>query len=199
MTLSLVLFSMLAVDGGSFVPETPASAPAAAPVTAPRMAPLTARATVRDTGGKALGTLTLTEGPQGVLVQGTLRLPRTQKKPGAPTGHHAFHFHEVGRCDPPFASAGGHFNPDKKLHGFHTPGGAHAGDLPNLVRPASGELAFETFASGVTLSPGPRSLLDADGSAVVLHAQGDDYASQPAGSAGDRMACGVVHVGPARL
>jgi len=73
-----------------------------------------------------------------------------------------------------------------------SPAGPHAGDLPNLVVPASGKLDFELFAPGLTLGSGPVAVLDADGTALVIHAKGDDYASQPAGDSGDRIACGVL-------
>jgi superoxide dismutase, Cu-Zn family len=141
-------------------------------------------ATLKDRQGKTVGTLTITETPHGLLVRGTLD--------GLPPGPHALHFHETGKCEPPFATAGGHFNPGQKTHGMLTPGGPHAGDLPNLVVPASGKLDFEIFAPGLTLSSGPTAVLDADGSAVVLHARADDHQSQPAGDSGDRIACAVV-------
>jgi Cu-Zn family superoxide dismutase len=71
-------------------------------------------------------------------------------------------------------------------------GGPHAGDLPNIFVPADGKLSVEILEPNVTLAAGPRSLLDADGSAIVLHATADDYMTDPAGNAGGRIACGVV-------
>lgn len=70
--------------------------------------------------------------------------------------------------------------------------GPHAGDLPNINVPASGQLSFEFMANGVMLDAGQKGLLDANGSALVLHAKPDDYRSAPSGAAGDRLACGVV-------
>jgi len=102
------------------------------------------------------------------------------------------HFHETGKCEPPFESAGGHFNPGKKAHGVLDLGGSHAGDLPNVVVPAGGKLEFELFVPGLTLAAGPSSVLDADGTALVIHAKADDYRTQPAGDSGDRIACGVI-------
>ena len=72
------------------------------------------------------------------------------------------------------------------------PAGPHAGDMPNLVVPKDGALEFEFFVQGLTLAPGPSSVFDADGTAIVLHAKADDYRSQPAGDSGDRIACGAV-------
>ena len=91
-----------------------------------------------------------------------------------------------------FTSAGGHFAPGGTKHGLLSVMGPHAGDLPNVFVPADGKLSFEVLAKDVTLAPGPRSIFDADGSAVMLHAMGDDYTTDPAGNAGGRIACGVV-------
>jgi Cu-Zn family superoxide dismutase len=139
---------------------------------------------LRDLKGKSVGTVMLLESAHGLLLRGAVT--------GVSPGTHAIHFHETGKCEPPFTSAGGHFNPEKKAHGVLDRGGSHAGDLPNLVVPASGKLEFELFAPGLTLAAGPGSVLDADGTALVLHARADDYRTQPAGDSGDRIACGVV-------
>ena len=143
-----------------------------------------ATAVMHDRQGRSVGVVALTETPGGLLVRGSLQ--------GLPAGPHAIHLHETGRCEPPFTSAGGHFNPAHRTHGVLDPGGMHGGDLPNLVVPASGKLDFETFAPGLTLAPGPSSVFDADGTAIVIHAKRDDYRTQPAGDAGDRIACGIV-------
>ena len=139
---------------------------------------------LEDLKGKKVGTVMLVDTPHGLLVRGALT--------GLPPGTHAIHFHETGKCEPPFKTAGGHFNPEKKSHGVLDPGGSHAGDLPNLVVPANGKLDFELFVAGLTLGPGPDSVLDADGTALVIHAKADDYRTQPAGDSGDRIACGVI-------
>ena len=132
-----------------------------------------------------VGAVQLTETPHGVLL-------RLALKGGAP-GEHAFHIHAVGKCEPPFTSAGGHFNPASKKHGLAVAEGSHAGDMPNLHIPASGELVVEILNGGVTLAKGkPNSVFDTDGSAIVIHAGVDDYKSDPTGNAGDRIACGVI-------
>ena len=145
----------------------------------------TAKAALQTADGKDAGSVTLTQTPSGVLLALTVK--------GLPPGEHAFHVHEVGKCEAPFTSAGGHFNPDKKKHGLMVAEGAHAGDMPNLHIPASGELAVEVHNAAITLEKGkPNSLFDADGSAVIIHAGKDDYKSDPTGEAGGRIACGVV-------
>jgi Cu-Zn family superoxide dismutase len=101
--------------------------------------------------------------------------------------------HAVGRCDPPFDSAGSHFNPVVKVHGYLNEGGPHAGDLPNVHVPESGILEFEILAANVTLRAGKSNpLLDQDGAALVIHAGPDDYKTDPSGASGSRLACGVI-------
>lgn len=111
---------------------------------------------------------------------------------GLSAGQHGFHLHAVGRCAAPdFTSAGGHLNPLGNEHGASNPDGRHVGDLPNIdVKPAgSGSLTADL--------PGTRAqvekwVFDADGTAVVIHAQADDYRTDPTGNAGGRVACGVL-------
>ena len=142
-----------------------------------------ARATLRTASGGSAGVVTLQETPNGLLVTADLA--------GLPAGTHAMHFHTVGRCDPDFAAAGGHFNPAGRQHGLRNPQGKHAGDLPNVNVPETGALRVELLLTDVSLS-GKNALLDADGSAVVIHALADDYVTDPAGGAGARIACGVI-------
>jgi superoxide dismutase, Cu-Zn family len=158
------------------------SPPASPAPPSPAMAPKAIQ--LHDLKGKQVGTVMLVDTPHGLLVRGALT--------GLPPGTHAIHFHETGKCEPPFKSAGGHFNPTRKAHGMLDPAGLHAGDLPNLVIPKGGKLEFELFAEALTLSEGSNSVLDADGTALIIHANPDDYHSQPSGDAGDRIACGVI-------
>ncbi|MSO77949.1 MAG: superoxide dismutase family protein [Alphaproteobacteria bacterium] len=145
----------------------------------------TARAAIHDAEGKPIGTVALLQTPHGVLLTGNLeRLP---------PGPHAFHVHSVGKCEPPFTSAEGHFNPGGKKHGLLVADGPHAGDLPNIHVPASGATTIEVLAPGLSLVAGaPGYLFDTDGSALVIHAGVDDYKSDPTGNAGGRLACGIV-------
>lgn len=145
----------------------------------------TAKAELRDATGKSIGIVVMNETPHGVLMHATLM--------GAPPGVHAFHVHATGTCEPPFTSAGGHFNPAGKQHGAMNEMGMHGGDMPNVIVPADGNLAFDVLNSSVTLAGGaPNSLFKAGGTALMLHGGADDYKSDPAGSAGPRIACGVV-------
>lgn len=144
-----------------------------------------ATAELKNREGQTIGRARLTATPNGVLVRVNLDK--------ASAGEHAFHIHQTGKCEAPaFTSAGGHFNPGNKAHGFMDAKGPHAGDLPNIHVGTGGSLAFEYLAHGVTLGSDAKGLLDADGAAIVIHAKPDDYRTDPAGAAGDRIACGVV-------
>lgn len=160
-------------------------AAAVALVTALPAAAQTASAPLKDAQGKEVGSANLVQTPRGVLINLSVK--------GLPPGEHAFHVHAVGKCEAPFTSAGGHFNPDNKKHGLMANEGAHAGDMPNLHIPQSGDLTIEVLNAAVTLDKGkPNSLFDNDGSALVIHAGTDDYKTDPTGDAGGRIACGVV-------
>ncbi len=153
---------------------------AAAPVSAQTMA----KAALKDRSGKAVGDVDLVQMPNGVLLKLSIK--------GLPPGERAFHIHAVGKCEAPFTSAGGHFNPGGHKHGMMA-GPGHAGDMPNLHILQSGELTVEILNTAVSLEKGkPNSVFDADGSAIVVHDGPDDYKSDPAGNAGDRIACGVI-------
>jgi Cu-Zn family superoxide dismutase len=144
-----------------------------------------AQAELKDASGKTVGEVNLLQTVNGVLIRLSVK--------GLPAGEHAFHVHSVGKCEPPFTTAGDHFNPASKKHGLEAANGAHAGDMPNLHIPSSGDLSVEAVNTMITLAKGhPNSVFDADGSAVVIHAMPDDYKSDPAGNAGDRIACGVI-------
>jgi superoxide dismutase, Cu-Zn family len=144
-----------------------------------------AQAVFVNTEGKEIGGVILTETPHGVLIEFTvINLPR---------GEHGFHIHETGSCETPdFQSAGGHYNPLDKKHGYLTKDGYHAGDLPNQFIEEDGLMRGSLFNPNITLSKSDTSLFDFDGSALVVHADPDDYSSQPAGAAGARIACAVI-------
>lgn len=146
-----------------------------------------ATAELKDKDGKSVGMASFTEAGNGVRV-------RVEVK-GLSAGLHAVHIHAVGKCEAPaFTSAGGHFNPAQKKHGYKSPDGAHAGDLPNMLVAKDGSGRFEALTDAVTLRSGANSVFDADGSALVVHAGVDDHTTDPTGNAGDRAACGVIMV-----
>jgi Cu-Zn family superoxide dismutase len=171
-------------------PATPSPAPAR-PVAAPapsRSAATfrTATATIRDAAGIRVGDATFTDSYAGLIIAGSVE--------GLGIGAHGIHIHDVGKCDAPFTSAGGHFNPEKRKHGFRSPEGHHLGDLPNIDVPASGRLRFEFLVPDVALG-GENGLLGGNGSAVVIHSTRDDFLTDPAGNSGARLACGVIVAG----
>jgi len=103
----------------------------------------------------------------------------------------------VGKCEPPsFDSAGPHFNPGNTHHGIMV-GPGHAGDAPNLHIPPIGELEVEMVDAAITIDMDkPNSVFHPDGTAVVIHGGKDDYMTDPAGNAGNRIACGVISQSP---
>lgn len=144
----------------------------------------TAQADFLGLGGSESGRATMTEGAGGVLFEIEVSgLP--------PRKWVALHIHETGACDPTSSheSAGGHFNPDDKEHGFLAANGPHAGDMPNQYVGDDGVMRAQVFNGMVTLKEGDRSIR---GRAVVVHAGFDDYRTGPAGGAGDRLACAVI-------
>lgn len=147
-----------------------------------------ANTTFRGTGGTDVGSASLAEGPSGVLIRLDLK--------GLTPGWHAIHFHAKGDCsDAAFAASGGHINhATPRPHGLLNPQGPDFGDLPNVFVGADGTTKAEVFSALVSFSgAGDRpALRDADGSALVIHANPDDHTSQPIGGAGGRVACAVI-------
>jgi len=134
-----------------------------------------------NSAGQSVGSVRMWQTPGGV----TFRIAAS----GLPHGNHGIHVHSVGRCVPPkFESAGPHWNPAGAKHGFNNPAGPHRGDLPNVTVAANGVLHEAVSLAGASFP----ALLDADGSALVLHAAPDDYATDPSGNSGDRIACAVI-------
>ena len=144
-----------------------------------------------NSSGQSVGTVRAWQTAGGV----SFRIDAT----GLPHGIHGLHVHAVGRCDPPdFASAGPHWNPAARKHGMNNPAGPHAGDLPNVEVAANGVLGTTVALPRATLVGGggaAGSLIDADGAALVLHGQADDYVTDPSGNSGPRIACAVLRPG----
>jgi Cu-Zn family superoxide dismutase len=171
--LSLLAGSALADDAKKPVPEK--KPPAAKPVTVK----------LSDAKGKTVGTAKLEADPGGVKI--TLAVKDLS------AGEHAIHIHETAKCEgPDFKSAGGHFNPEHKKHGKDNPEGAHAGDMPNFTADAKGASTQSVVAPGVTLDDGPHGVFTGGGTALVIHEKADDMKSDPAGNAGNRIACGLI-------
>jgi len=164
---------VLLVGGAAFADPIPPKAP-------------TAKAVLVNAKGEEAGTATFEEMPGGIRVG----LKVSKLSPG----FHAFHIHDAGKCEPPdFKSAGPHFNPTHKKHGWMNTEGHHAGDLPNLTVGNDGTGALDALMAGVTLTgSGENSLFHSGGTSVVIHAQGDDNKTDPSGNSGDRVACGVI-------
>ena len=151
----------------------------------------TASAELRDPQGNPVGTAEFAEGANGVSIAVNIT-------GGIEPGVHAIHIHEKGDLSSSdFKSAGDHFNPTGAEHGFDNPRGPHAGDLENITVAEDGTASYQTVNERITLSGGPNSIFDEDGSALVVHAMADDYRTDDhpdsgPGTSGDRIAAGAI-------
>ncbi|MEK3936813.1 superoxide dismutase family protein [Sporosarcina sp. FSL W7-1349] len=172
----VILVAVLALTGCGKSAQMPVSGESMEPVSA----------TLLNTKGEEIGKAHLEEQTEGVTI--------SLQAEGLSPGIHGIHIHETGVCTPPdFESAGAHLNPAGKQHGFENPKGFHAGDLPNIEVPEDGKVVTQITTAEVTLKKGePNSLLDGDGSALVIHADPDDYKTDPAGNSGARIACAAI-------
>jgi superoxide dismutase, Cu-Zn family len=140
---------------------------------------------LKDLQGAVVGTATLKAAAGGGV---SIALDVKNLAPG----EHAFHVHQVAKCEPPFATAGPHFNPDAKKHGMENPDGSHAGDMNNITVGAGGTAKVTVVNKQVSLGTGANSVFANGGTSLVIHAKPDDMKTDPSGNAGDRIACGVI-------
>lgn len=152
--------------------------------------PQSVQVTLTDRQGQRVGTATLT--PQQEAVEVSIQVS------GLSPGEHGVHIHSTGACEPPdFKSAGPHFSPDDSSHGFLDQNGPHAGDLPMLsIGEQGGVTSYAFKTSRVSLDK--QSLLDPDGSSLIIHAKPDDYYTDTGGGTGDRIICGVISPAPSQ-
>jgi len=141
---------------------------------------------IKNGDGKSVGTISVWSQDRGVGLELHLH--------DLTPGDHALHFHQNAKCEgPDFKSAGGHFNPESKKHGFDSPDGHHAGDMKNFTVNSDGKADGVRLATTeVNFGDDSHSLFSNGGTAIVVHAKADDYKTDPSGNSGDRVACGVI-------
>ncbi|HEX8401397.1 MAG TPA: superoxide dismutase family protein [Allosphingosinicella sp.] len=154
-----------------------------------------------DSAGSSAGAAAASAEVRDAAGQGKARVQARQvgdavrvrvEATGMAVGTYAAHVHTTGVCAPPdFTSAGPHWNPTNQQHGKDNPAGMHKGDLPNLTIGANGRGSIEYAIPAASIRGGATPMLDGDGAALVIHAQADDYRTDPSGNAGARVACGV--------
>jgi Cu-Zn family superoxide dismutase len=143
-----------------------------------------AQAQLYDGQGRFRGVAVLWQGSGGVSVTVDLQ--------GMDAGAYGIHVHETGKCDKPrFESAGAHWNPKGRRHGSLNRRGAHRGDMANVTVP-TGEQGYQFEIRKARLASGDFPMLDSDGAALVIHAEPDDYKTDPSGNSGERMVCGAI-------
>lgn len=177
MMMAIFMAAVLVVGGcGKTATQLPVSGEKNESITAPLL----------NTKGNKIGEIGFMEAADGVTISIAAE--------GLSPGTKGVHIHETGVCTPPdFKSAGNHFNPQKKEHGFENPKGFHLGDLPNIDVDEDGKITTKLTTKEITLKRGAEnSLLDSDGSALVIHEKADDYMTDPAGNSGDRIACSAI-------
>ncbi|MGN6032955.1 MAG: superoxide dismutase family protein [Thermomicrobiales bacterium] len=173
--------------------STPAASPAAE-ATPTVVEPVQVTLTLIGVDNNVVGVARLTQEAPGAEVQITVA---NAENSGLTPGEHGLHIHEAGVCDPktdpPFDSAGGHFNPENGVHGAPDDPNSHAGDLGNLTVKDDGSFLLQTTSTRISLYPGDKnSLADADGSSLLIHEHADDMHTDPSGESGGRIACGVI-------